>query len=148
MDVPEPHTSTWRFRFAARVRQVTSGLLLIASAILIGRTIVNAQSRESINAAPELAPLADEEQKRRARDVIGMFSTGDQPGDRTIVVTAEGEVHFFLQGPLREVMSTSDTYNVGLRAGKLCLATKSSGAIDILDIDRLTYFDDIYRRAE
>lgn len=136
--------SPWR----QRLRQVTCGLLLITSALVLWQTIAEARRRTSINAPIALSPFSDPNEKaQRLHDVVGTFTTGKLPGDRAIVITEDGHVRFTLIGPFSKALTVHDRFDVGRRDKELCLSTANSGPIDILDIDTLRFGEVAYERV-
>jgi hypothetical protein len=122
--------------------------ILIAGLALNGYTLYSAFYSESVNQKTVITLLTEPaELAARQHDVVGNYATGAQPGDRVIVVGADGRVTFSVIGDARSSSSNSDdTYRLGRRETKLCLATVESGVIDILNIDTLVYYRDTYKR--
>lgn len=134
-------------------RQVWRGalgtLLLAASIALTIRTVLLARQRDSINQPPSVESYADPvERGARLRDALGRFATGSNPGDRVIVVLADGRVRFELIGPLQHALEFVDTYTIGRRDGHTCLVTKRSGVIDAVDIDHLSFCGNDFDRTQ
>jgi hypothetical protein len=120
----------------------------IASAV-VERTVARARTYPSVLTPPATTPFTDPtERSRRLHDVIGTFATGTEPGDRVIVVQGDGHVRFYPVGPLQPALELSDTYELARRGNHTWLVTRRSGAIEVLDIDRISYFDDEYARDE
>lgn len=123
--------------------------ILAAGLALNGYTLYSVFYVETVNVRPDVTLITDAaELKTRQFDVVGTFATGGQPGDRTIVVGADGRVAFSEIGSRNRVTDNADTYRIGRRAGKLCLTTIDSGVIDVLNIDTLVYYRDTYRRTK
>lgn len=123
--------------------------ILVAGLALNGYTLYTVFYVENVNVRPDLTLITDAaEIKMRQHDVIGVFATGGEPGDRMIEVSKDGRVMFSELGSRTGASGTSDTYRIARRAGKLCLATTDSGVIDVLNIDTLVYYRDTYRRTK
>ena len=143
MSPPSPLLST-----AARRRGVAIALLAASLALdtLTIRALVNIAR---VNPPPAFTLLTDPAEVRAHQpEPLGTFATGGEPGDRVIVVTADGRVTFSEIAATKPVPEGSDTYRLGRRGKKLCLATATSGIIDLENIDTLAYSGDTYRRKE
>lgn len=141
--LPEPRPRERMLSTAAAL------LLLIATGALVGR-FASQLSREPTVAPPPNFVVEKEaaEQRARQHDLVGKFATGAEPGDRVIEMTADGRIRFYLVGPLERVLEATDRYQIGSIDRHPALATKRSGVVEIVDIDRLKYFDDTYQRAK
>lgn len=129
--------------------QLSTSAVLLALTFILGLRVMRQASPMQRLLTPEsIASFADAaERDRRFRDTIGTFSTGDAAGDRGIEIKSDGTVRFYLIGPLQSALEYRDQTRAGQRAGHTALITRSSGTIDALDIDRLSYFDDVYQRV-
>ncbi len=129
------------------IQNGVAALFLIATAVLLARTASEAFRDESINAPLPLTPFATEaDRAAHLHDVVDTFATGDDPGDRVMVIRADGNILFSVIGPLSRAVERTDTYQIGERGKDLYLATSHSGMIQALSIDQLSYFDDVYHR--
>jgi hypothetical protein len=143
---PLPPSSTRRLRLW---RGVASGVLLIASGLLLARTAAKANRFEPIDSPTVVKPIDDpKENIARQHDVLGTFATGKQPGDRVIIVQADGIVRFQLVGPLADSLAYSDTYRMGMIADRPCVVTVHNGVIEATDIDHFSFFGDTYQRTK
>lgn len=124
-------------------------LLLIASTVLVAWTAARATRQEPLESASS-AKLIDDPKDRvsRQHDVIGTFATGNQPGDRAIIVQSDGTVLFQLVGALEKTLKYSDTYRLGMIGDNPCLITAHNGTIATTDIDHLSFCDDTYQRTK
>lgn len=123
--------------------------ILIAGLSLNGYTLYSVVYTESVEEKPAVTLLTDNaEIAKRQADLAGTYATGDQPGDRAIVVTADGKVKFIEVGARANFAESADTYRPGRHEAKLCLATAESGVVDVLNPDTLLYYRDTYRRAK
>jgi len=84
----------------------------------------------------------------RRHDAVGIFATGDQPGERLIEVTADGVVKFSEISAKGKSAPDVATYQIGRRNRNSCLTTKGRGTIEVLDLDTLEYYRDRYRRTK
>ncbi len=137
---------------AAAVRRAAphrgiAAAILAAGLALNGYTLYSVFYTESVNEPPAVTLLTDpDDLAARQHAVLGVYVTGDKPGDRAITVLPDGRIKFTELGSTSGVVNNTDTYRLGKRANKFCLATAESGVIDIFDGDTLIYFRDSYRR--
>jgi len=123
--------------------------ILLTGLALNGYTLYSAFYSESVNVKTAVTLLIDPaELAAHGHDVVGTYATGDQNGDRVIVVTADGRVAFSEIGNTRSVNNGTDTYRLGRHDKKLCLTTIDSGIIDVTNIDTVVYYRDVYRRTK
>lgn len=125
----------------------------IAAVILLGGLALNAYTLhsvfqvDSVHDRPAVSVITDAaELIRRGPEVVGTFATGDQTGDRILRVTAEGGITFSELGPTIGQRPDTDAYRLARRTTKICLATRRSGIVDVLNIDTMVYYGDTYRR--
>ncbi len=96
-----------------------------------------------------LALLTDaNEIQQLSRNFTGTFQTGDNPGDRAIVIAADGTVRFIEFATRNRQTESRDTYQIGRHAGKLCFSTTDNGVVEVSNPDALIYYRDIYRRVK
>lgn len=126
----------------------------LAVAIIVVSLAVNAHTvhsvfhAETVEEQPVITLVTDaKELATRQGEVVGSFATGDQPGDRGIVVQRDGQVRFYEIGSTSRLVNNLDTYQIGRRSNKFCLITRDSGVVKIIDKDTLMYFRDAYKRA-
>lgn len=123
--------------------------LVAAAGFLLARTVIGAKASYPLNPPEALAPIPDaEEHERRLNVTAGVYRTGSEPGDRVITIERNGNVRFSVLGPQETFLAVSDQYTLGLRDRRLCLATTRSGTIEIIDVDRLSFWDDQYERFD
>ena len=123
--------------------------IFMAGLSLNGYTLYSVFYTESVSEKPAVTLLTDAtEITQRQHDLAGTYATGDQPGDRVIVVTADGRVKFLEIGVRSGLAETTDTYRPGRHDSKLCLATTGSGVVELLNPDTLLYYRDTYRRTK
>ena len=58
----------------------------------------------------------------------------------------DGHVEFSEIAAKGLIAESRDTYRLGRRNTKLCLVTPTSGVVDLLNLETLTYYGDTYRR--
>lgn len=123
--------------------------ILLAGLALNGYTLYSAFYTESVDEKPAVTLLTDPtEVAARLHDAVGTYATGDQPGDRVLMVTPDGKIKFLEIGARSRLSDSVDTFHLGRRDKKLCLDTMESGVIDILNIDNLVYYRDTYKRTK
>lgn len=121
--------------------------ILVAGLLLNGYTLYSVFYIDDVNARPPVKLVTDEKQLAALRlSAVGRYATGPAPGDRIIEVAADGKVRFFERTAGGERSDTDDTYRFGRHDSQLCLTTRDSGVIDVLNIDTLVYYRDTYRR--
>lgn len=123
--------------------------ILAAGLLLSGYTVYSTFYVDDVNRLPPIQLVTDERELAGLRlSVVGHYVTGREPGDRGIVVTADGSVHFTKIVAGGERTDADDTYRIGRGSdGSVCLATTGSGVIDVRNIDTMVYYRDTYRRA-
>jgi hypothetical protein len=123
--------------------------ILIAGLSLNGYTLYSVVYTKSVSEKPAVTLLTDAtEITKRQSNAAGTYATGDQPGDRVIIVTSDGKVRFIEIGVRSGLAESTDTYRPGRHDSKPCLATGDSGVVDILNPDTLVYYRDTYRRTK
>lgn len=149
--IPAPPEAEGAYVSPAARRAPTSNravavAVLVAAVALNSYTVTSIVRTDSVNEVPALDFVVDPaEVSNRQRELEGRYATGDRPGDRIIVVKADGTVQFSELGTKAPV--GSDRFRLARRNGKLCLATGASGVIDVLNIESLVYYRDTYRRT-
>ena len=122
--------------------------LILAGAALFAYALYPVLCIDSVNQMPEVRPITEPELAARKRDVIGTYATGSDPGDRVIVIGANANARFYEIGPRGPIGEAAETCLVCRHDGRLCLATKASGVIDVEDDGTLVYFKDRYQRPK
>lgn len=137
---PEPATTKPSSRYGI------AGAILAAGLALNGYTLYAAFYTESVNKKPAVTLLTEaNELTARAREAVGTYSTGSQPGDRVITITADGKIRFSEIGA-KEGIANNDTFKLGRHDNQFCLLTPESGVVDFANPDTLVYYRDTYRR--
>lgn len=129
-------------------RLAVTSVLLLASALLLTRTIRRAVHVDRVNMPPPLTAIHDpRELAARKHDVVGTFATGTEPGDRVMILRHDGRIHFYPRGAEHTLFDTRDTYHVARDGRHVVVVTSHRGIIHVIDIDHLEYFGDTYERV-
>ena len=126
------------------------GIVLIAAGLaLVGFSLRSAWRIDDVNQTPPLTLLVDPaEIVQQEQALTGVFSTGDDEGDRAIVIDAGGKIRLQELGPRGAVPTeTAGTYRFGRRDHKLYLQVANGGQIEAANRDTLVYYRDTYRRV-
>lgn len=123
--------------------------LLLAGLGLIIWSIDAYLHTEEKPAAPASTPVTDTASVARYRaQLAGAYATGNEPGDRRIILAADGGIIFRQLGAdATPADESSDTCTIGLDNQLLCLVTTKSGAITVQPGGSLLYYGDTYYRA-
>lgn len=122
--------------------------ILAAGLALNGYTLYSVTYVDSVRAKPSVKLVSEPaELAQRERELSGLFATGDQRGDRTIRIAPGGRIAFAELGAKGGPGNGIDTFRVGHRGTRLCLATEGSGVIDVMNADTLVYYGDTYKRT-
>jgi hypothetical protein len=133
-----------------RVIPSTIGVVLIAAGLtLVGSTFRPAFRIDNVNQTPPLALLVDPAETIQQEEALtGTFATGDDEGDRAIVIDVGGKVRLQELSPHGAVQrDTATTFRLGRRDRKLYLAVANGGQIEVTNRDTIVYYRDIYRRT-
>ena len=123
--------------------------MLIAGLALNGYTLYSVFYVDDVNKKPAIVLITDAtELTARQNSVVGRYATGNESGDRVIIVGADGRIHFSEIRANDSKPESTDTYQIGRYGEQLCLITPESGVIDITNLTTLTYYRDIYRRTK
>lgn len=129
-------------------RNGIAAAILCAGVMLNGYTLYSFFYIDDVNQKPPIVLVTDERELAGLRNsAAGHYATGKIPGDRAIEIDENDRVRFFritASGPRQD---SSDTYRVGRHDKVVCLTTSDSGVIDVINIDTISYYGDIYRRA-
>jgi hypothetical protein len=126
------------------------GVALIAAGLaLVGSAVRYAFHLDDVNQSPPLALLVDPaEMTQQEQALAGTLATGDEEGDRAIVIDVGGKIRLQELGPHGAVrLETALTFRLGRRDRKLYLAVANGGQIEVTNRDTLVYYRDIYRRV-
>lgn len=123
--------------------------MLAAGLCLNGYTLYSVFYIDDVNQKPAVKVITDiTELAARQAAVVGRYTTGNEAGDRYIIVGADGRVRFGEISASRARPESGDTYRIGRYEEQLCLTTPDSGVIDITGLNTLVYYRDIYRRTK
>lgn len=136
---------------APRRRRISTGIsvsILCAGLLLNGYTLYSAFYIDDVNRQPPVVLISDAADASRQLDAIsGAFATGAEAGDRALAIGTNGTVTFEVYGPKNQIVrSDCDVVQVGRRDQMICLVTKASGQIEVLNRDTVRYYGDTYRR--
>ncbi len=123
--------------------------ILVAGLLLNGYTLYSVFYIDDVNKKPAIELVTNPAELAALQNsVAGRYATGNTPGDRAIVVGADGRVRFFKITTAGERMDSDDSYRIGHRESKVCLTMPDSGYIDVLNIETIVYYRDLYRRTK
>lgn len=143
----ESPVSSASLRVRPAPRRALAASLLVASLALNGYTLYSAFYTERVEERPAVVLVTDQaEAAARRREIAGTYATGTRPGDRVIVVRADGRVEFSEVGITGRINANTDTYQLGRHGAKFRLSTHDSGVVDVLNLETLVYYRDTYRR--
>jgi hypothetical protein len=126
--------------------------VLAAAALFVGVGLATigmqrATRIDDLNAQPPLewVTKANEVESLRA-SAVGRYVTGNEPGDRGIEIQSEGRLRFFRIVEKGERSEPVVKFRIGRNNGRLNLATPHQGTVEVINIDTLSYYRDVYRR--
>jgi hypothetical protein len=126
------------------------GVMLMAGGLtLVVTTLRSAFRIDDVNQSPPLVLLVDPtDMLQQEQALAGAFATGDDEGDRAIVIDIGGKVRLQELGSHGAVqLDTAGTYRLGRRDRKLYLAVAHGGQIEVTNRDTLIYYRDTYHRT-
>lgn len=131
----------------AVLRRAIAAAILAAALGLNGYTLYSVFHTERVEERPAVVLVTDAtEAAARQREIAGTYATGTRPGDRMIVVHADGRVDFSEVGTKGGINANTDTYQLGRHGTKFRLSTPDNGVINVLNLETLVYYRDTYRR--
>lgn len=132
----------------SRLNTVIGVCMLGVGLLLNGYTLYATFYIDDVHRAPPLTLVTSPVEAQQLRDAItGYYATGTDAGDRAIVIKSDGSAELWLLGPKnRPRQRTNCTFNLGRREGKLYLALKPRGQIEIINQSSLKLYGDTYRR--
>jgi hypothetical protein len=140
-------TGTAAGKAAATPNHAIAAAILVAGLALNGYTLYSVFYTQSVNEKPAVTLLTDPtEISAHQQGAVGTYATGDQAGDRTITVSADGKITFAEVGAHTGYNDNVDTYRLGRLGKNFCLTTVDSGVVEIVNIDTLIYYRDTYNR--
>jgi hypothetical protein len=126
------------------------GIVLIAAGLTLVVTMLRSAFRiDEVNRSPPLALLVDPaEMLQQEQALAGAFATGDDEGDRAIVIDVGGKIRLQELGPHGIVQfEMASAFQLGRRDRKLYLAVANGGQIEAANRDTLIYYRDTYHRT-
>ena len=129
-------------------RWIAIGMLVIGLG-LNGYTLYSAFYFDDVNKTPPLMLINDQREVQDTRlRLAGTYTTGDEPGERAIVVETDGKVKIYLLGANGSLVSpTAYEYRPGKRENRLFLAVHGLGQIEVVTREKLILFGDSYLRS-
>lgn len=123
--------------------------MLAAGLCLNGYTLYSVFYINDVNKKPAVTLITNAtELASRQNAAVGRYATGNEPGDRVIVLNPDGTVKFSEIAATNKRTESTDTYRIGHYEDKLCATTPESGIIDITGLNTLVYYRDVYRRTK
>jgi len=129
-------------------RNVFATILLLVGVGLATIGIQRAARIDDVNSFPpaDWITKASELESLRAA-AIGRYVTGSEPGDRGIEINPEGRLRFFRVVEKGERSEPEVSSRLGRVNGRLNFVTPHQGLVEVVNIDTLSYYRDVYRRA-
>jgi hypothetical protein len=135
-------------RPAAAPHRGIAAAILVAGLLLNGYTLYSVVYVDSVNHKPDVTLITNPgEAAAREKEILGTFATGNQKGDRVITIMPGRRVKFSEVGKTGALSESADVFEVARRGSRLCLNTRDSGAIDVLNLETVVYYRDTYRRT-
>jgi len=142
-----PHPVEQR-KSSSRLNQGIGLTMLLLGLVLNGYTVFSAFFIDSIHRDPPLTLISDPDQlDERRRLLAGTYTTGNEPGDRSITLYPDGRLNlqeYGNKGRIRRQISKD--YLPGISEGRVLLRLKPHGYIEVVNRDTLLFFGDTYRR--
>ena len=96
---------------------------------------------------PEAEPIPEFETGGLLAKAAGEYETGNQEGDRRLIIEATGGLRIAKYGPERAVLQEmTKSAKGGSVNGKIVLVTSDPTTIEIKDANTVVYFGTTYRR--
>jgi hypothetical protein len=131
-----------------RPRNGIAAAILCAGVLLNGYTLYSFFYIEDVNQKPPIVLVTDGRELAGLRlSAAGRYATGKIPGDRIIEIEADDRVRFLRVTPSGERLDSTDTFRIGRHDKVVCLTTPDSGVIDVINIETISYYGDVYRRV-
>jgi hypothetical protein len=103
--------------------------------------------RPTPSLAPKYTILPDPESRALLTKVAGEYETGGKPGDRRLVIEADGTMRLAKFGPQRAILEESTRVaRGGLADGRAALVTNDPYVLTIKDADTVVLYGNTYRR--
>jgi len=127
------------------------GYALLAIALFINiYTVYSMVSKPAqIDDKSDVVYVTDAGEIARQHGILaGTYVTGDTPGNRILIISADGSVQYSEIGAPGNPPPWTGTYRVGSRNQNLCLAVDGGSVIDVVDPNMLMYYRDTFRRIK
>lgn len=96
---------------------------------------------------PKTEPVPEFESGALLSKAAGEYETGDQEGDRRLIIEPTGGIRIAKYGPERAILQeTTKTARGGSLGGRTVLVTSDPTTIEIKDVNTVVYFGTTYRR--
>jgi len=142
-----PHPIEHR-KSSSRLNQGIGLTMLLLGLVLNGYTVFSAFYIDSVHRDPPLTLISDPDQLDERRKLLaGTYTTGSEPGDRSIILYPDGRVsiqEYGSKGRIRRQIFKE--YLPGNSEGRVLLRLKPHGYIEVANRDTLVFFGDTYRR--
>ena len=132
---------------AGRIPRWVKITVLAVLIIACNATAVWMLLRPTPTLAPHYDLLADPESLALLAKVAGEYRTGNQPGDRRLVIDPDGTLHLAKFGPQQAILDeTMRSARGAVVAGRTALITSDSSVLAIKDADAVILYGSVYRR--
>ena len=99
-------------------------------------------------AGPELAALTQAERLAEEAALVGVYTTGAEPGQHGIILLGDGKLKLFQINPKGEPGVVFGAYRMGRRDGKIVLASDQPGGLIVVrDRESLEFCGEVYQRV-
>lgn len=145
-DIPDPEPALPPPTPRRRRRGLAVTLITLAVALDVYSLAAFLRVRPAVT-APAVAFVTDPKILEGARlAAAGRYTTGNDPGDRVLDISADGHVRFLRTVAGGQRTLGEDTYRVAKHNDTTCLVTSAGRLIDIQSIYAVVYCRDTYRR--
>ena len=132
---------------ASQVPRWVKITVLATLIIACNATAVWLMLRPTPTLAPHYDLLPDLESRALLTKVAGEYWTGNQPGDRRLVINPDGLLRLAKFGPQQAVLDESTRSARGaLVAGRMAVVTNDSVIMTVKDADNVILFGSVYHR--
>jgi hypothetical protein len=130
------------------VQNVLASAALVVGVGLATIGVQRVSRIDDVNAPPSLEWItkASELESLRA-SAVGRYVTGNEPGDRGIEIRSDGRLRFFRIVEKGERVEPEVKSSIGRNNGRVNLVTPHEGVVEVINIDTLSYYRDVYRRV-
>lgn len=133
---------------SAIVRNTLATAALLVGLGLAAVGVQRASRIDDVNALPSIDWISKaDELKSLQASALGRYVTGNEPGDRGIEIRADGRLQFFRVLEKGDRSEPEVSARLGRVNGRLNFATPHQGLVEVMNIDTLSYYRDVYRRV-